>query len=65
MNVTTEFADVQVSKNSGTNGNCNYFSYFYWTASVVYWSEILATDTEVLGSIPGASRFSEKQRIWN
>jgi len=29
------------------------------TASVVYWSEFLATDTEVPGSIPGATRFSE------
>ena len=27
--------------------------------SVVYWSEFLATDTEVPGSIPGATRFSE------
>jgi len=26
---------------------------------VVYWSEFLATDTEVPGSIPGATRFSE------
>jgi hypothetical protein len=25
------------------------------------WSEFLATDPEVLGSIPGASRFSERQ----
>ena len=29
------------------------------TASVVYWSEFLATDTEVPGSIPGATRFCE------
>jgi hypothetical protein len=29
-------------------------------ASVVYWSELLATDPEVLGSIPGAARFSEQ-----
>jgi hypothetical protein len=28
------------------------------TASVVLWSEFLATDPEVLGSIPGAFRFS-------
>jgi hypothetical protein len=28
-------------------------------------SEFLATDSEVPGSIPGASRFSEKQRVWN
>jgi len=27
------------------------------TASVVQWSEFLATDTEVPGSIPGATRF--------
>jgi len=32
---------------------------YYSTASVVYWSEFLATDTEVPGSIPGATRFSE------
>jgi hypothetical protein len=30
------------------------------TASVVYWSEFLAIDPEVLGSIPGATKFSEK-----
>jgi hypothetical protein len=30
------------------------------TAPVVYWSEFLATDPEVPGSIPGANRFSEK-----
>jgi hypothetical protein len=35
------------------------------TASVVYWSQFLATDSEVSGLIPGASRFSEKQRVWN
>jgi hypothetical protein len=29
------------------------------TASVVEWSEFLATDTEVPGSISGATRFSE------
>jgi hypothetical protein len=29
------------------------------TAYVVYWSEFLATDTEVPGSILGATRFSE------
>jgi hypothetical protein len=29
------------------------------TASVVYWSELLATDPEFPGSIPGATRFSE------
>jgi hypothetical protein len=27
--------------------------------------EFLATDTEVSGSIPGASRFSGSHRIWN
>jgi hypothetical protein len=32
---------------------------------VVYWSEFLATDPEVLGSVPSASRFSEKQWVWN
>jgi hypothetical protein len=29
------------------------------TASVVLWSEFLAADTEVPGSITGATRFSE------
>jgi hypothetical protein len=28
-------------------------------------SEFLATYPEVSGLIPGASRFSEKQRVWN
>jgi hypothetical protein len=28
-------------------------------------SEFLATDPEVPGLIPGASRFSEKHRVWN
>jgi hypothetical protein len=37
-----------------------YFYYYYY-----YSSELLATDTEVLGSIPGASIFSEKQWVWN
>ena len=35
------------------------------TASVVQWSEFLATDTEVSGLIPGATRFSEQQWVWN
>jgi hypothetical protein len=30
------------------------------TASLVYWLEFLATDPEVSGSIPGATRLSEK-----
>jgi hypothetical protein len=30
------------------------------TASVVEWSEFLATDPEVPGSIPGPTKFSEK-----
>jgi hypothetical protein len=29
------------------------------TASVAYWSEFLAANPEVPGSIPGATRFSE------
>jgi hypothetical protein len=35
------------------------------TASVVYWSEFLATDPEVPGPIPGPTIFSEKQGVWN
>ena len=35
------------------------------TTSVVQWSEFLATETEVPGSIPGATRFSEQQWVWN
>jgi hypothetical protein len=37
----------------------------YWTTSVVYWSEFLAADPEVPSSIPGATRFSEYQWVWN
>jgi hypothetical protein len=33
--------------------------YQYLTASVVYFSEFLATDSEVPGLIPGPTRFSE------
>jgi hypothetical protein len=29
------------------------------------WPEFLATDAEVPGSIPSATRFSEKQWVWN
>jgi hypothetical protein len=32
---------------------------------VGYLTKFLATDPEVLGSIPGASRFSERQWVWN
>jgi hypothetical protein len=32
---------------------------------VVYWSEFLATDPEVRGSIPGANSFSEKYWVCN
>jgi hypothetical protein len=31
----------------------------FMTASVVWWSDFLAADTEVLGSMPGSARFSE------
>jgi hypothetical protein len=37
----------------------------YMTASVVECSEFLATDPEVLDSIPGITRFSEKYWVWN
>jgi hypothetical protein len=36
-----------------------------YTASVVQLSEFLATDPEVPGSFPGATRLSEKQWVWN
>jgi hypothetical protein len=43
------------------NNHCTYVRYVViLTASVVKWSEFLATDPEVSGSIPGATRFSEK-----
>jgi hypothetical protein len=35
------------------------------TASVVYWSKFLAANPEVPGSIPGDTRFSEYQWVWN
>jgi hypothetical protein len=37
----------------------------YSSVSVVQCPEFLATDPEVLVSIPGAIRFSEKQWVWN
>jgi hypothetical protein len=38
-----------------------YYGFHQFLAtSMVWWSEFLATDTEILGSIPGATRFSEK-----
>jgi hypothetical protein len=38
----------------------NYVTYITQTiASVVQWSDFLATDLDVLDSIPGATRFSE------
>jgi hypothetical protein len=33
-----------------------------WSSGQSFW---LATDPKVLGSIPGASRFSERQWVWN
>jgi hypothetical protein len=40
--------------------NCKDSVILYWTASAVYWSEFLATDSEVPGSIPGAIRLPKK-----
>jgi hypothetical protein len=39
--------------------------YIVWLKKNNISSEFLATDPEVLGSIPGASRFSERQWVWN
>jgi hypothetical protein len=38
---------------------------FFMTASMVWWSEFLTANPEVLGSIPGAARFSKWQWVWN
>jgi hypothetical protein len=38
---------------------------YHRTPSVVSWSEFPAAGTEVPGSIPSASRFSENQWVWN
>jgi hypothetical protein len=35
------------------------------TVSVVSWSEFIAANPEVPGSIPGATSFSECQWVWN
>jgi hypothetical protein len=32
---------------------------------VVYWSDFLAANIEVPGSIPSAARLSEQQWVWN
>jgi hypothetical protein len=37
---------------------------FGTSTSAAYWSEFLATDPEVLCSIPGATRLSEKWWFW-
>jgi hypothetical protein len=34
------------------------------TATVVQWSEFLSIDREVPGSIPGDTRYYEKQWVW-
>jgi hypothetical protein len=34
-----------------------YITYVYMTASVVWWSEFLATDPELPGSVPGVPDF--------
>jgi hypothetical protein len=40
-------------------------SYIVKKIKCIYVSEFLSTDPEVPGSIPGATRFSEKQWVWN
>jgi hypothetical protein len=35
------------------------------TAPVVWWSQFLAVGPEVPGSLPGDTRFAEKQGLWN
>jgi hypothetical protein len=39
--------------------------YLRMAASVIWWWELVATDAEVPGSIPGVTRFSEKWRVCN
>jgi hypothetical protein len=41
------------------------FDIAWLTTSVVYWSEFLAADLLVQGSIPSATTFSEKWWVWN
>jgi hypothetical protein len=35
------------------------------TASVIKWSEFTATNSEIPGTIPGATRFCKKWWVWN
>jgi hypothetical protein len=44
--------------NSTANSEALYYAILL-TASVVLWSEFLAKDPEIPGTIPGATRFSE------
>jgi hypothetical protein len=37
----------------------------FFSYSVVWWPEFLDVNPEVPGSIPGATRFSEYQWVWN
>jgi hypothetical protein len=59
----------QVNGLSNNNIILKYFTIIFikmlMRVSVVQWSEFLATDPAVPGSVPGVSRFSEKQRVWN
>jgi hypothetical protein len=41
------------------------FLYSTPTASVVLWSEFLAADPQVPGSILSVTRYPEKQWVWN
>jgi hypothetical protein len=43
----------------------NLTSYVLFAISVVCWLEFLAAEPEVPFSIPGATRFSERQWVWN
>jgi hypothetical protein len=45
-----------VAMSGAMSGNCNCMSVF---TSVVKWSEVVATESEVTGSIPEVTRFSE------
>jgi hypothetical protein len=47
---------------------CRYLVTFHVSpqaASVLQWSDFMATEPVVSGSIPGTTRFSEKYQVWN
>jgi hypothetical protein len=60
LTYAVDAASLHIRKN---HLDLNWALYLHCKTLVTF--EFLATGPEVTGSIPGASRFFEKQRVWN